>query len=217
MIAGSDVSDEKIRRHHNWIEIISAILLALATIASAWSAYQATRWHGVEARSFSDSNTTRIYSAEAQDKANQQIAIDAAIFSDYAYAYSEGAIPLLTFYETHLFSPEMQAAVDAWKVTDPLANPNAPRTPFEMDEYKNPSGERALKLERKAQEQVDRAREAIDHADRYIMLTVLFATVLFFAGISTKFSTLWIKYSLLVAGGLLFAGSLVVLLLQPFA
>ena len=33
----------------DWIELAAAILLALATIVAAWSAYQATRWGGVHA------------------------------------------------------------------------------------------------------------------------------------------------------------------------
>jgi hypothetical protein len=217
MSVDAERTDERTKRHHNWIEIASAILLALATVASAWSAYQATRWHGHEAKDFSDSNTLRIYSAEAQDKANHQLAVDAAIFSDYAYAFHEGNAPLVRFYEDHLFSPEMKAAVIAWQATDPLVNPDAPRTPFEMDEYKSASRVRAVQLDRKAEELIDKGRESINQADTYIMLTVLFALVLFFAGISTKFSTLWVKYSLLVMGGLLFAGSLVVLFMQPFA
>ena len=39
----------------DWIELAATILLSLATIAAAWSAYQATRWGGVQANSFSAS------------------------------------------------------------------------------------------------------------------------------------------------------------------
>jgi hypothetical protein len=38
---------EKDEREH-WMEIASAILLALATVATAWCAYQSTLWAGVQ-------------------------------------------------------------------------------------------------------------------------------------------------------------------------
>ena len=34
----------------DWIELVAAVLLALATIVAAWSAYQATRWGGEQAK-----------------------------------------------------------------------------------------------------------------------------------------------------------------------
>lgn len=70
-------SGDRSSRHHNWIEIISAILLALATVASAWSAYQATRWHGEANEQFAASQTVRLQAAEAYTKADEQIVVDA--------------------------------------------------------------------------------------------------------------------------------------------
>jgi hypothetical protein len=29
-----------------WLELVSTVLLAVATVATAWSGYQASRWHG---------------------------------------------------------------------------------------------------------------------------------------------------------------------------
>jgi hypothetical protein len=34
----------------DWIELAAAVILALATIVAAWSAYQATRWGGEQAK-----------------------------------------------------------------------------------------------------------------------------------------------------------------------
>lgn len=217
MTAESETTVDRTSRHHNWIEIASAILLALATVASAWSAYQATRWHGVQAERYSDADAARINSSEMFDKADQQIATDAATFSDYAFAYFQGDMKLVAFYESNLFRPEMMAALDAWKASLPLRNPDAPKTPFEMEAYKNANREKARALEREAMKDTVAADRAIHSADRYVMLTVLFASVLFFAGISTKFTTLKIKYSMLIAGGLLFLGSVILLAFQPFA
>jgi hypothetical protein len=35
-------------RRNRWMEVASAVLLALATTASAWCAYQSTLWGGVQ-------------------------------------------------------------------------------------------------------------------------------------------------------------------------
>jgi hypothetical protein len=43
-----EVAQDRFNRT-DWIELAAAVLLALATIAAAWSAYQATRWGGEQA------------------------------------------------------------------------------------------------------------------------------------------------------------------------
>lgn len=201
-------------KHHHWVEIISAALLAIATVASAWSAYQSSRWHGVEAEMFADATATRIHSNEAANLADQEQSIDAGLFSDYSYAYFEGNLALASFYESNLFRPEMQVAVEAWKATDPLKNPSAPKSPFEMEEYANENMRRSVELESRAREKTAQARGAIGQADKYILLTVLFASVLFFAGISTKFESLKIKIFMLGFGWAIFIGTVVTLMFQ---
>jgi hypothetical protein len=169
-ILGEGIKDEEGRKvhHHDWIEIVAAVLLALATVASAWSAYQSSRWHGVQARDYATSNATRIHGSEAGDLADQQTAVDAALFSDYCYAYAEGEMRLVSFYENRMFRPEMKAAVEAWKATQPLINPDAPASPFEMKEYKNKNKQKAQSLEKTAQKYTADAQAAIEHADNYI-------------------------------------------------
>lgn len=124
---------------------------------------------------------------------------------------------LFSFYESNLFREEFRKAVEAWKATNPLQNPGAPKTPFEMPEYRNANMERGKALDRSAVRKSSKATEDIQNGDNYILLTVLFASVLFFAGISTKFKTLKIKYALLILGGVLFLGSLIILVFQPIA
>jgi hypothetical protein len=36
----------------DWVEIVATLLLALASVAMAWSSYQATRWNGEQARRY---------------------------------------------------------------------------------------------------------------------------------------------------------------------
>lgn len=201
----------------DWVEIVATVLLALATVASAWSAYQSAAWSGIETTKFSSAQASRTYAAEADEKADSLRAVDTFLFAGYADAYARGDMRLVEFYETNLFRDEVEPALDAWKATNPLTNPEAPKNPFVMTEYKLAEDERARELEAKAAEDTREARSAIKTSDRYILFTVLFASVLFFAGISTKFRANGIRIAVLVMGAFLFFGTLTAVLLQPMS
>ena len=201
--------------HGEWVEILAAVLLALATIASAWSAYQAARWSSQEALRFNESTALRVQSEEVESLADAELDIDVEMFMDYLAVLRAGDTEAVANFETELFRDEMQVAVKAWRATDPLNNPDAPAVPFEMEEYKNANREKSEELEEKAQGKVDEAKNAIHNSDFYILLTVLFASVLFFAGICTKFKTPGVRIAVLMFGTVFFIASLVVLLTQP--
>jgi hypothetical protein len=201
----------------DWVEVVAAVLLALATVASAWSAYQAAAWSGVESTKFSLSQAARTQAAEADEKADSQNAVDIFLFSSYADAFARGDVRLVEYYETSLFRDEMKPALEAWKATRPLTNPQAPKNPFVMPEYKLAEAEKASELETRANKESLKARNAIEKSDRYVLFTVLFASVLFFAGISTKFRANGIRLSVLLMGTVLFLGTFVAVILQPIA
>jgi hypothetical protein len=197
------------------VEVFATVLLALATIASAWSAYQAARWSSHEALRFNEATALRVQSEEVEDLADAELDIDVEMFVDYLATLRAGDLQGAEYFESTLFRDEMKTAVEAWKATDPLNNPDAPAVPFEMEEYRNANREESRELEREAQAKVQEAKEAIRNSDFYILLTVLFASVLFFAGISTKFKAPGIRVAVLLIGTVFFIGSLVVLLTQP--
>ncbi len=202
------------RMHGDWLEIVAAVLLAIATIASAWSAYQASRWGGVEARNFCDANADRVLATEEADLAEMEYAIDVNMFVDFAGVLYKGEEDAIQYFERVLFSDEMEVAVKAWLATDPMNNPDAPDTPFDMPEYKNASRDKSKELQKSADEKQDVATRAIEQSDRYILFTVLFASVLFFAGISTKFKAPHVRIMVLAMGAVLFTTSFVFLCFQ---
>ncbi len=171
----------------DWVEVIAAIILALATIASAWSAYQSTRWGGVMSISFSEATAARTLGTQSLAEANQLTAIDVSTFVAWAEAVAVDN-ELLSDFLHERFRPEFRVAVDAWIETEPLMNPEAPSTPFVMDEYQLETRDRGYELLAESEEKGVDAREANQIGDNYVLTTVLFASVLFFAGISTKFS-----------------------------
>ena len=198
------------------LELAAALLLALATVATAWSGYQSSRWHGRQADAFARASATRVESTRASDVANRQIQIDVATFIQWVDAYALGETFLADFYRKR-FRPEFEPAVDAWIATRPLRSPDAPLTPFAMPEYKLASAEEAAKLEATAATAADVARVNIQRADNYTLCLVLFAAALFFAGFSTRFQSARIRAVTLALGWVVFVATLVWLATFPIS
>jgi hypothetical protein len=196
-------------------EILAAVLLAVTTVAAAWCAYQATRWGGVQAISFAEASTARVESSRAFNEGLQFASIDSNLFGDFAEAYAAGDTELQAFYVNRLFREEFIPVLDAWIATDPLVNPDAPRNPFVDEAYLDALFGEAEVLEARATAKFEEAKEANQTGDNYILNTVFFATVLFFAGVSTKFPSSSVKLGLLGLGAVIFVVVLVRLIGMP--
>lgn len=113
------------------------------------------------------------------------------------------------------FRPEMKAAIEAWLKTDPFNDPKAPPGPFKMEEYVQPEKEEAKRQdERFAQEQAA-AVHANSNSDTYVLLTVLFATVLFFGGIAGTVDSRRLRITILAIALTLFVVTGIVLATMP--
>jgi hypothetical protein len=185
------------------LELIATILLAAATVATAWSGYQASRWNGEQAQAFSRASALRIESAKADSLANTQSQVDVATFSSWIDALGHEETKLAEFYARR-FRPEFKPAVKAWEATKPLTNPSAPLTPFRMPQYKLAAREQAERLEAEAEAWSAKGRTNVQQATNYVLGVVLFASALFFAGISTKLEAPRLRRALLAFGIVVF-------------
>lgn len=188
------------------MEIAATVLLALATVATAWSGYQASRWNGEQAKAAARANAARIESTRASDLANAETQIDVATFMQWVNAYAQNQTELADFYFKR-FREELKPAVDAWIATRPLQNPNAPLTPFAMPQYELAARAEAEKLEAEAEGWSAKARTNVQRATNYVLGVVLFAAALFFAGMSAKLRTRRLRVVLLSLGMALFLGT----------
>lgn len=182
-----------------WVEIAATVLLALAAVATAWSSYQASRWTGEQAKAFSVASASRVESTRASSLANSQRQIDVAVFIQWVEAYVQDEDELADFYRARS-RDEFEPALEAWLATDPLDNPEAPLTPFAMPEYRLAADQDAERLEAAAEAAAAEARIYIQRATNYVLGVVLFATSLFFAGISTKLGSPRLKKAVLAIG-----------------
>jgi hypothetical protein len=196
------------------VEVIAAILLAIATLASAWSAFQATLWNGEQTFRLSEANAARTESVRLSNLALAQQSVDVDMFVQYAVAVSEKNQVIADFLYQR-FRPEMKVALDAWLATKPLQNPDAPPSPFAMPDYSlqaRKDSDRSLQL---AEEKGQAARDADQIGDDYVRQTVLFTVVLLFSGLATTLDYKPVKIGVLVLAAIVFVVALVLLLTSP--
>lgn len=188
------------------LELAATVLLAIAAVATAWSSYQATRWNGEQAKAASQTNAIRVDAARAQGEAEAEMEVDVALFIQWVDARAQDDEALADFYASR-FRDEFQPAFDAWLATDPLENPEAPPSPFAMDEYRLEAQTRADDLDRQEEASAAAVRRDIQRAGNYVLGVVLFAVALFFAGISTKLASDRLRVVLLGVGYVVFVGA----------
>lgn len=189
------------------VALAATVLLALATVATAWSGYQASRWNAEATKATGRSNAARVESTRDSDRANALTQVDVALFTQWVNAYATGEKELSDFYFAR-FRPEFKPALDAWIATRPRTNPNAPLTPFAMPQYRSAARESAAQLEARADELAATARRNIQRSTNYVLGVVLFAASLFFAGMSTKLPSPRLRVALLAIGVVVFASTL---------
>ena len=187
-------------------EVLVTVLLVVAALGTSWSSYQATRWNGEQAKAASRTNAIRIDAARAQGLAQAQTQVDVATFIAWADADRRGDRKLADFY-VERFRAEFKPAFDAWMATKPLQNAAAPPTPFAMDEYQLASRKQAEQLDAGAEASAAQAQRNIQHASNYVLTVVLYAVVLFFAGVSTRITNRRLRWVLAAAGWIVLAAT----------
>lgn len=188
-------------------EVLATVLLAAATVATAWSGYQASRWNGEQAKAASRTNEIRVDAARAQGLAEAQTEVDVASFFQWVDAYVRGEGELARFYFKR-FRAEFKPAVNAWIATRPLKSRSAPLTPFAMPQYKLAATAEVKRLDAEDVLSSAAMRRNIQRSTNYVLCVVLFAAALFFAGISTKFGSPRVRVAAITIGAVVFLGTL---------
>jgi hypothetical protein len=201
-------------RHARRLELVSTVLLALATVATAWSAYQSRQWTGDQAEGTSHATAARIAENRVSALANRQVQIDVATFIQWVDAREEHHPRRADFYRDR-FRAEFKPAFASWLATGPFENKAAPPTPFAMPEYRLQATTDAERLETTAAAASERAKEANQRAVNYMLAVVLFASSLFFAGLSTKLETRTARVTLLALGWAFFLGAAIWIATSP--
>ena len=145
------------------------------------------------------SSTARSGASRAELAAMEKTNFDASTFNAWFSAYVAGNTKAMELAERR-FSPEFEVAFEAWRATNPETNPDAPKGPTYMPEYKQPDIEAAKELDHKADEKYAEGQTAGTNADDYVRIAVYLATVLFLVGISGHFRFKSARYGLVTVG-----------------
>lgn len=177
------------------IEIITVLLLGLATVGSAWSAFQVSRWNGVETDEARASASHRIDASREYALATQIVAYDAASVSQYAQAAAADNPELQAFLRQTVVRPGFLPILDTWEQL--VEAGESPTNLLQDQEYLDGLFADSEASDQAALEASVRGEKAGNTADEYIRLTLFFASALFFAGITASFSTRFPKMLLL--------------------
>jgi hypothetical protein len=189
-------------------ELAAVLLLSLTTLATAWSGYQAARWSGEQSQHYAQASATRIKAQQQATAAGQLRIDDLLYFNEWLNARQAGDGRLAAIYERR-FRPAFVPAFRAWVAQKPFSNPDAIAGPLYMPQYRPVEVATAARLGRQADVLYREGTEAKTTGDKYILSTVFFAAVLFFAGISLR--VLWrpLRGVVLGLGGVLLVGGLI--------
>ena len=175
-----------------WLEPIAALIMALATVGTAWCTYQSAVWTRHSNRSANQFSSLERKAAVLNIQAMQTLTIHTAMFMQMLAAQQSGNQALADFY-VQRFPPDVRKAYDAWIAQKPFENPNADPHPFVPNLYEMRGSREAAEAIANGATQIEDARRAATVSGQYLANTVLFAAVLFFANAASKFEIRWVR------------------------
>jgi hypothetical protein len=179
-------SNQEPQEKKRWVEPVTALIMALATLSTAWCSYQSAAFTRKSNRLMNEFNSLERRAGLLSVQGVQQATIHTAMFMQLLAAQQAGNEKLVNFY-VERFPPDARKAYDAWLAQKPFENPRADPHPFVPNLYEVRGTREAAEANVKAASSLQEARNAGSVSGQYLANTVLFATVLFFASASGKF------------------------------
>jgi len=200
--------------HDRLITIVEATLLAVVAVLAAWSGFAAAKWGTESSLELAQASAARTQANRAAYQAADLRNFDSLTFNAWFTAYVAGNKNAMRVAE-YRFRPEFMVAFQAWLRTHPFTNPNAPKGPTYMPEYRQPELTLSRRLDASADHHYALGEEAGSNSDGYVRTTVYLATVLFLVGISGHFRFRVARLGLIGVGGVILVFASVLLIIAP--
>jgi hypothetical protein len=184
------------------VELTSWVLLAAATVGSAWCAYQASLWNGEQMRALARADVAQFASSREMSIVNRDTMVDVGTYLNYVAADLRGDAKFAAFLRAHA-RPDFKPALEAWIAKGATARADLPN-PFALPEYRIPELKKVATLDDQAHEAIATANAANESSDGYVLHTVLFALSLFFLGAPSEVRRRGMRRALLALGGVVF-------------
>jgi hypothetical protein len=179
------------------LEILAVLLLGVATVGTAWCAYQSSQWTGTQTELARAASDERVEASRLFILASQRIGYDSMLVTDYAQARVEARDTLAQFYRQSLVRPGFLPVLDRWEAT--LQAGGQPTNLLEDTAYLDAQLTDYRAAENRAEELATQSTQAGEHAEDYVITTILLAVALFFAGVFSSFRFLPARVLLLLA------------------
>jgi hypothetical protein len=187
--AAAETEDRNQRR----VEILSAAVLGIAGVLTAFAAYKAALTDGDALKGYTESARSTADANGWYNEAFQTFTADQALFVQYAILTSSDP-EMAAIVRGLLFSPQLEVATVAWEAT----GEDGPASPLDMDEYvveAQIEGEATTAL---AEEQFESAQKADEAGDKFEFASVFLAISLFLAGVASLFKNRKVRYATLL-------------------
>jgi hypothetical protein len=197
-----------------WMDLLSAAVMAAATVATAYSAYQSSLWNGEQNAHKSRSTAALVRAGKLSNLALQRTAVHVNLFVHWLSALNRDDRRTADFLFARFPEP-LRTAAEAWRATMPFDNPEAPASPFDMPQYVLQERSEADRWEQTAQDESAAADSTGAMSNRYLLFTIIYASVLFLAGISGKFKWPAIDLTVLVLGAVTLLAGVAIMIALP--
>lgn len=170
------------------VETWSALLLSVTVILTAWSAFESSKWGGAMSIAFSQASSARIQANRAAGEVAQARQVDLSVYSLWVQMKAAKNESAATYVEQR-FTARFRTAFDEWVALGGTSAPaTAPLSPFALASYVPPGTQELAALDARADTKYEEALRNNQRGDNYTILGVLFAVVLFFAAMATRFA-----------------------------
>jgi hypothetical protein len=206
-------------RRQQRLDSWTAVLLALAAVATTWATFQATQWNEVQAEAQATSAILRSDANRAASDASSERVVDSQLWLSWLVAVANGQDNRATFYAER-FSPALDRAQREWLALNPGATAQDPTTaptgtPLDLPSYRPPGEIRSEALSQEAEDQLRQADTAAGTGTAFVLTSVVFALCLFFGSVATKFSRPKVQALLVLLAIALLAGGLLRVVTLP--
>lgn len=209
------MSDSPEKKPFAWVETAGAVLMAVSSLGTAWCSYEVSRWGGQSGEKGGaaaglerKANLLRIEGFQVQGAQLQ-------VFLQYVAAHMSGNAALERWYVDR-FPPELKKAYEAWIAEKPFENDKAPLHPFLPGVYEMRHTKEIAESLKESARLGDEARTTGAVATTYLNTTIILATVLFFIGITSRFTSAKVRLGTFLFGAVLFAFAAVRVAMLPW-
>jgi hypothetical protein len=222
---------EKRERRMELHDFASTVLLSLATLLTAWSAFQATAWADDQSQAGDDAEEALLESTRADSAAATYRIADVVLWNQWIndvnaerdadpslpppgpdYVPTPGSRSEAT---VRRFRREFVPAFESWLESDPFVDPTAPPVPFVDPHYVLTQDKEAERRVAEAERLRAISDDAEDTARQYVALAVAYAAVLGLSAIGVKLRTTRSRDITLTVAGSVFVAITVVMFTLP--